>query len=526
MLTNRACIPADSSHEIAMADALATAGRGYLKPLRYDTTAALFPDFVLTDRPAGQPGGRILHDSGTRLGRRARGGVFGLSGVVSQSTTARESCCSGGVMAPRWGYEFGYVQPASRRRPAHLHRQPTPVSRLRDDGVRHRAVIRPSSPAQGVPRADQRLTVVSTSHRWGHRGHQPPSEACGRTALGLRGVCRRLRASGPGVGGGTTESSQPGEETMGYLTDEVHRLAESYPHVPLNTVLSDLVEAQDLTFRLLESGRVKPAQGRDLYLTAAITAGLLAKSSHDLGDPAAAMRQARTAYVCAEQAGHSAMRGWVRGLQSLISYWAGRPEDALNFARRGSAEASSDGGTVEVWLAGLEARAHALVGDHNGVEAAVHRAESIRDRVTPDDLDTIGGLLTFAHARQLYYAAEAKVLLPGAVDAERTEQAALDAVHAYESAPDHERAFSDEAGARTVLALARIDADAMDGVEDAIDPVLDLPVEQRPAGVAISARRVHRALSSGPHRSAATARQLRARLEQFTATSPTPSLPG
>nr|WP_264372770.1 MULTISPECIES: DUF1173 domain-containing protein [Streptomyces] len=53
MLTNRAYIPADSSHEITMADALAAAGRSYLKPLRYDTTTNVFPDFVLTDHPAG-----------------------------------------------------------------------------------------------------------------------------------------------------------------------------------------------------------------------------------------------------------------------------------------------------------------------------------------------------------------------------------------------------------------------------------------------------------------------------------------
>ncbi|UED86319.1 hypothetical protein [Streptomyces profundus] len=158
------------------------------------------------------------------------------------------------------------------------------------------------------------------------------------------------------------------------------------------------------------------------------------------------------------------------------------------------------------------------MGDAGGVEAAVHRADGIRDDVAPDDLDTIGGLLTFGHARQLYYGAEAKVLLPGADDA---GQAAQGAVAAYEATPDSERAFSDEAGARTVLALARIGAGALDGVEEAISPVLDLPVEQRPAGVAISARRVHQALSSGPHRSAAPARQLRSQLEQFTATSHT-----
>lgn len=51
MLTNYRWIPADSSHEVAMADHLITAGRSFTKPLRYDG-AAVFPDFVLTDAPA------------------------------------------------------------------------------------------------------------------------------------------------------------------------------------------------------------------------------------------------------------------------------------------------------------------------------------------------------------------------------------------------------------------------------------------------------------------------------------------
>ena len=55
MLTNRDFIPADSSYEVRMADALAAAGRSYIKPLAFDgaagdaVTSSVFPDFVLTD---------------------------------------------------------------------------------------------------------------------------------------------------------------------------------------------------------------------------------------------------------------------------------------------------------------------------------------------------------------------------------------------------------------------------------------------------------------------------------------------
>ncbi|MFE4829843.1 DUF1173 family protein [Streptomyces sp. NPDC056672] len=50
MLLNRLYIPADSSHEVVMGNALAESGRAYVKPVRYDGTDAVFPDFVLTDR--------------------------------------------------------------------------------------------------------------------------------------------------------------------------------------------------------------------------------------------------------------------------------------------------------------------------------------------------------------------------------------------------------------------------------------------------------------------------------------------
>lgn len=41
-----------------------------------------------------------------------------------------------------------------------------------------------------------------------------------------------------------------------------------------------------------------------------------------LADPRAAMLQARTAFFCAEQADHNGLRAWLRGLRSLVAYWA------------------------------------------------------------------------------------------------------------------------------------------------------------------------------------------------------------
>jgi hypothetical protein len=52
MLTNSSYIPADSTYENAMADALAAAGRAFVKPLTYDAGHdTVVSDFVLTDEP-------------------------------------------------------------------------------------------------------------------------------------------------------------------------------------------------------------------------------------------------------------------------------------------------------------------------------------------------------------------------------------------------------------------------------------------------------------------------------------------
>ncbi|HEY8980581.1 MAG TPA: DUF1173 family protein [Streptomyces sp.] len=49
MLVSNHYIPADSSYEVAMANALTAARRAYVKPVRYDANDLVFPDFVLTD---------------------------------------------------------------------------------------------------------------------------------------------------------------------------------------------------------------------------------------------------------------------------------------------------------------------------------------------------------------------------------------------------------------------------------------------------------------------------------------------
>ncbi|GAA2628649.1 hypothetical protein GCM10010411_77500 [Actinomadura fulvescens] len=313
--------------------------------------------------------------------------------------------------------------------------------------------------------------------------------------------------------GVTAEGSNVGPETLDQLRAEVARLAIAYPQQPLPTLLADLVDLQDVTFRLLE-GRQRPAETTDLYLLAGALCGMLAKASHDLGDPHSAMTQARTAHVCADNAGHPGLQAWTRGLQSMIAYWAGWPHEAVRYAQLGDEPATAATGTSSVWLPAQEARAWAVLGDHAKAEAAISQANAARDGVRGDELDELGGIMTFPRPRQLYYAADARVWLPGAED--QAAQAAEEAITAYEAADELERSFSDEAGARADQALARVNSGDLDGAAHALRPVLDLPPDHRIGGIVTSVMRVHQALRATGYRTVPLARDTQQEIESYS----------
>lgn len=259
----------------------------------------------------------------------------------------------------------------------------------------------------------------------------------------------------------SADASNVGPCSLDMLRSEAQRLAIAYPQRPLFEIINDIVSLQDMTFTLLE-GRQRPSEARDLYVLGGLFSGMLAKAAHDLRDPYAAMTHARTALLCARNAENSALAAWIRGLQSLIAYWADRFREALDYAQSGAAE-SADSGSVHVWLAALEARAWAALGNEQDSLHAVERAEGLREYLQRDALDEVGGMCYFSVPRQLYYAADVCATLPQpAAKAQtlhrRARKYAADAISAYERANDSEKSFGDEAGARTDLAIAHIRA--------------------------------------------------------------------
>jgi hypothetical protein len=319
-------------------------------------------------------------------------------------------------------------------------------------------------------------------------------------------------------------SSNIGGESLEQLWAETSRLAIAYPQQPLSVITGDIVSLQDIVFSLLE-GRQRPSESRDLYVIGGLASGMLSKASHDLRDPDTAMTHARTALLCANNAEHASLAAWVRGLQSLITYWALRPREALEYAQLGQ-QLPGTTGSVTVWLASLEARAWARLGNGAASREAIARASELREQLARNDLDQLGGMCYFSRPRQLYYASDAGAALPEHDESglhEETEALAADAITAYEQAPGEEKSFGDEAGSRTDLAIARVRTGNLEGAREAIQPVLDLPVAQRIHGVVTSVLDVHHAVTTRAT-DAPLARDIQEEIEAYCRT-PAAALP-
>ncbi|MBL7492512.1 hypothetical protein I6A60_06830 [Frankia sp. AgB1.9] len=316
------------------------------------------------------------------------------------------------------------------------------------------------------------------------------------------------------------EDASPAE-ILDLLWSDVRRLARTYGD-RLTFLAEDLVTARRAVFRLLEAPN-SPARSRDLYFLGGVVCAMLAHTSRDLGQHDSTQAYQRSALLCADRAGHDGLRLFVRTEQAATAYWAGQHTASAHLAQQAADEARTVRGSLAVLPAIQEARAWAAAGRAGLATAALTRASDLRDQITPDDLDDLGGILALPLPEQLGIAAGTAAWLPDAAGAERAAQHALTA---YETAPPAERSYNSEAIARADLALARVRGAALDGAIDAIAPVLAIPPERRVHQIRASVTRVSHALSGPRFRGSATARDTVAAVEAFTGERPEAVPPG
>jgi DNA-binding XRE family transcriptional regulator len=312
------------------------------------------------------------------------------------------------------------------------------------------------------------------------------------------------------------ESRCLGPQTAEEFADDLSRLADDYVHEPLDRIFDELVSVRDRACALLAQQR-RTSDTRSLLFIAALSCGMLAHASMDLGDRRSASYQVRVASRLANELRHNALLAWVFGTQSLIAYCLRLPDKAVEFASHGEAVITS--GTGRVRLAALKARGYALQRNGTAANLALAVAEAARDSTTePDDLDAMGGILLFPIAKQRYYAASTAALMSDGVAAQAYAQ---QAIAAYEDGPEGQRSYGDLALSRVYLAQAHLLKPAhqqdVAAAADALHAVWTLPFDQRIAGLGPPLRRTQAQLEREPLRHATEATQLRVQIDGFLA---------
>ncbi|MDT3440978.1 hypothetical protein [Pseudofrankia sp. BMG5.37] len=299
-------------------------------------------------------------------------------------------------------------------------------------------------------------------------------------------------------------------EVIDLLWSGVRRLAHAYGD-QLTFLVDDLVIARKAAFRLLDDATT-PAKSRDLYFLAGIVCAMLAHTARDRGQPDTALSYQHSALLCADRSGHSGLRIFARTEQAATAYWTGHHTESARLARMATDEARSVRGSLSVLPAVQEARAWAAAGRADLATDAITRAADLRDSVTPDDLDDIGGILALPLPEQLGIVAGTAAWLPSAPDAER---AARQAIHAFQTAAPHERSYNSEAIAHADLALACVRLGSLDEAASAVAPILDVPPTRRVHQIQTSVARVAHALTDARFEHSTTARDAVAAIHSF-----------
>jgi len=165
----------------------------------------------------------------------------------------------------------------------------------------------------------------------------------------------------------------------------VLRFHQLYKELPPTELLPYVQQYLQAVTALLDESQTIEIRRR-LCSIAGHLAGLRAWLTFDLGDPKAAHIWYGAALKPAVEAEDEALAGWLLGGRSLIPSYSGDHGAALELIRQGQSHGSrSVNVAVRAWLAALEARGHAGLGDAAAFRQAQDLANDAVDRTQPDE---------------------------------------------------------------------------------------------------------------------------------------------
>jgi len=311
-----------------------------------------------------------------------------------------------------------------------------------------------------------------------------------------------------------------GADTLEQFEADVRHLALDYLRRPPHLVFRSVNRLRGDVFRMLGE-RQRPDLLRRLYGVGGRLCGLLAHASFDLGQAHAAQTHARSAWICADLADDAPLRAYIRWVESNVAYWNGDYQRAADIAH--SARVFANTGTSMLRLTSQEARAHAARGDARAVDRALAKATDAAEAY--DGHDDGGGVFCFEPGKAAYYASEARVALGGAANIRRAKADAARALDMFTAVPQEEQCAEFIAAARLDLTAAHLADGDLDGAQDVLGPILDLPVTSRT--VPVVGRMVTAAAVIAEPRFARSAlgSQLTRQIDEFCATPAIRALP-
>ncbi|MFC6158981.1 hypothetical protein ACFWUU_20000 [Kribbella sp. NPDC058693] len=299
------------------------------------------------------------------------------------------------------------------------------------------------------------------------------------------------------------EESNVGELTVEQLQADIERIAQSYLRTPTRPLFAKSRAIRDRAFALL-AGNQSPRQSRDLYSAAGFAITMLAWMSVDLGRPDIAESHTRTAWACAEAADHDVLRGWIRATQHTAAFWQ---EDFVRAAAYAEDGLRYSAGTSRLFLASAASVDNARAGQPDKARDMLDLAQQLSVRQADSEP---GGLLLCTPERAEGLWADTYLAFG---QPEHTSNHADHSVALFEAAPYVLRNPGSERMARLQQAKARLLLGQLDGAIEAVEPVLDLPLEYRVRPL------IHRlaevAALTSPYAHTPKARMLRARIAEF-----------
>ena len=298
------------------------------------------------------------------------------------------------------------------------------------------------------------------------------------------------------------------DEAVDTLAQAGRSLARAHIQAPPKSVLSEVLRLHQQTQSLLQGGKQKLRQTRELMR---INSDLLAHAClllGDLGQNRIAAEYGGTALLFAREAESDQAIAW--SVRAKTARWQGRYVDAADMARRGFDISRLTPTRLE--LAYREALSAALLGDTGRSREALERAERTADNLPANENGI--SVWSFSIERQAVFGLSV-ALRSGDPDTALRAAATADAGWAT----GDPRNPANWAQVRVGAAMAHLMKNSLDGAAEEVIPVLDLHPNLRIETVTGYLRDLDQLLDQPRFSGSKAAAELREQIREFNSTA-------